>query len=317
MKIILAMLVLLWSLALVGCSGEGDKSGEGDDGRAEQTTSEPAYNPAIYAVNYPLAYFAGRIAGSRARVEFSVPPDVDPAFWRPELEAVAAFQDADLILLNGATYAKWTSSVSLPSSRAVNTSAGFADRYIVVADAATHSHGPGGEHAHTGTAFTTWLDLGQAVEQARAIRDALNERWPTQSARWNEGFSALEKDLRSLDADLQNTVAGKQSLALVASHPVYQYLARRYSLNIASVMWEPGEFPSERQWRDFAALVNETGAAWMVWEGEPLPATRERLEEIGVNSVVFDPCGNTPDEGDFLTVMSANIERINSVFQQK
>lgn len=311
MKKFLIAIIAICSLVAVGCAGDGDEV------RTEQTTSEPAYNPAIYAVNYPLAYFAERIAGSRAWVEFPTPSGVDPAFWRPDAEAVAAFQDADLILLNGAAYARWTSSVSLPPSRTVNTSEAFAGRYIVVADAATHSHGPGGEHAHTGTAFTTWLDFSQAVEQARSILDALNERWPGQSGRWNEGFSALEKDLQALDADLQNTVAGKQSLALVASHPVYQYLARRYSLNIASVMWEPDEFPSERQWRDFAALVNETGAAWMIWEGEPLPATRERLEEIGVNSVVFDPCGNTPDEGDFLTVMSANIERIKSVYRQK
>jgi hypothetical protein len=28
---------------------------------------------------------------------------------------------------------------------------------------------------------------------------------------------------------------------------------------------------------------------------------------MGVSSIVFDPCGNTPDAGDFLTVMSRNI----------
>ena len=132
MKNVLAMLVLLWSLALVGCSGEGDKSGEGDDGRAEQTTSEPAYNPAIYAVNYPLAYFAGRIAGDRARVEFPVPPDIDPAFWSPDAEAVAAFQDADLILLNGAGYARWVHGASLPRRRTINTLAGLAVPAAVV-----------------------------------------------------------------------------------------------------------------------------------------------------------------------------------------
>ena len=248
-------------------------------------------------------------------VRFPAPRDVDPAFWKPEVGTVAAYQGADLTLLNGATYAKWISKVSLSSSKTVDTSKRFSERYIEVTDAVTHSHGPGGEHAHTGTAFTTWLDLAQAAEQARAIRDALSERWPEQSERWENGFAELERELLALDTELQNAVAGKQSLALVASHPVYQYFARRYALNLESVMWEPDEFPSERHWREFARLSEDHDAGWMLWEGEPLPATVERLEEMGVKSVVFDPCGNVPSDGDFMTVMRQNVERLKTVYR--
>jgi zinc transport system substrate-binding protein len=53
----------------------------------------------------------------------------------------------------------------------------------------------------------------------------------------------------------------------------------------------------------------------MVWEGDPLPATVAKLEELGLGSVVFDPCGNRPREGDFLGVMRGNIERLESVFE--
>jgi zinc transport system substrate-binding protein len=205
--------------------------------------------------------------------------------------------------------------VSLPASKTVDCSERFKDRYIEVADAVTHSHGPGGDHAHGGTAFTTWLDLAQAVEQARAISDALTDRWPGERERWERGFESLEKDLLSLDAELQNAIAGKQSLALIASHPVYQYLARRYALNLNSVMWEPEQFPSESQWRQLSQLANEHGAGWMVWEGVPLAATANRLAEMGIESVVFDPCGNTPEEGDFMTVMRRNAEELKKVFQ--
>ncbi len=61
--------------------------------------------PIVYTVNYPLYYFASRIAGDAAEVVFPVPEDVDPAFWMPGTEEIAAFQKADLILLNGAGYA--------------------------------------------------------------------------------------------------------------------------------------------------------------------------------------------------------------------
>ena len=109
----------------------------------------------IYTVNYPLAYFAERLAGDLAEVRFPAPPDVDPAFWKPGADVVAAYQRADLILLNGAGYAKWVDKASLPRSRLVDTSRAFADKYIQAPSAVTHSHGPGGEHAHSGTAFTT------------------------------------------------------------------------------------------------------------------------------------------------------------------
>jgi zinc transport system substrate-binding protein len=118
-----------------------------------------------------------------------------------------------------------------------------------------------------------------------------------------------------LDAELQNLVAGKQSLAVIASHPVYQYMARRYALNLTSVTWEPDQFPTEAQWRRLAKLANEQGAGWMIWEGTPLSATEDRLSQMGINSVVFDPCANVPDDGDFIEVMRQNIENLKAVYR--
>ena len=60
----------------------------------------------IYTVNYPLQYFAQRIAGEQAEVTLPLPPAIDPAFWQPDVASIAGFQQADIILLNGAGYAK-------------------------------------------------------------------------------------------------------------------------------------------------------------------------------------------------------------------
>mgnify|MGYP001814144996 FL=1 len=143
----------------------------------------------VYAVNYPLAYFAERIGGEYVEVMFPVPAGIDPAFWQPDVDDVARFQQADLILTNGAGYAKWLERASLPRRKLVNTSAGFADSYIQVEQTKTHRHGPGGEHSHAGTAFTTWLDFSQAIEQARAIKQALNRKHPEQSDTFQRNFA--------------------------------------------------------------------------------------------------------------------------------
>ena len=110
----------------------------------------------VFVVNYPLKYFAERIGGEYVKVLFPAPGGIDPAFWIPDIQTISAYQQADLILLNGAAYSKWVDKVSLPQSKLVNTSRKFKDQYITIEGAVTHSHGSGGEHAHEGVAFTTW-----------------------------------------------------------------------------------------------------------------------------------------------------------------
>ena len=268
----------------------------------------------VYVVNYPLQYFAQRIAGEYAEVTFPMPGDEDPAFWQPNVEIIAAYQQADLILLNGANYAKWVNRVSLPRRKLVDTSATFQDDYIHEKAGTTHSHGPGGEHSHTGTAFTTWLDFNQAVEQARAIADAMTRKRPELEAVFVRNFTALEADLLVLDKQIQSIVANKTDLPLMASHPVYQYFQRRYGLNLASVMWEPDEVPSEAQWAGLERILKEHPARWMIWESEPHPQSVKRLRGMGMASIVFSPAANRPEAGDFLSVMRQNVKHLQRVF---
>ena len=268
----------------------------------------------VFVVNYPLAFFAERIGGDAVAVSFPAPPGEDPASWSPDPETVAAYQGADLILLNGADYAKWVARASLPAARLVDTGAAYADRLIALEEAVTHAHGPEGEHAHGGVAFTTWLDPTLALEQARAIAAALGEARPEQSAAFRERLAALEADLTALDERVQAAADGLGDAPVVFSHPVNQYLERRYGLNGRSVHWEPGVEPSKKQWRELEGLRREHPARWMVWEGEPLPSVVTRLEEQGVTSVVFTPCGNVPEEGDLLAVLSANVDRLEAAW---
>ena len=269
----------------------------------------------VYVVNYPLKYFAQRIAGDHATVEFPAPPDGDPAFWIPDTQTIASYQQADLILLNGATYAKWADKVSLPQSKLVNTSAKFKDQYIILKGVVTHSHGPGGEHAHEGTAFTTWIDFDLASKQARAIADAFSRKKPDQGDTFQKNYTALEKDLLAIDQDIKTIVSKNQSQPLIASHPVYDYFAKRYGLNIKSVHWEPDETPNAEQWAELQNILKEHLAQWMIWEGDPIKEPVEKLKEQGINSLVFDPCGNVPDTGDFLSAMQKNVKNLELAFQ--
>lgn len=269
----------------------------------------------IYTVNHPLKYFAERIAGEHADVFFPAPPDVDPAFWMPDIETIIQYQRADLILLNGADYAKWIGKVSLPRSKLVDTSRDFKDFYLTVTDVSTHSHGREGDHSHIGTFFTTWLDFSQAAKHAKAITQALVAKRPEQSVDFQANYSALERDLLTMDQEIKAMVAAAPTRPLLASHPIYQYLARRYELDIRSVLWEPGEVPNEGQWMKLQQVLTDHAAKTMIWESRPHQVTLDRLNSLGIQSLVFDPCANTCEGGDFLSVMQDNVERLSEVFR--
>jgi zinc transport system substrate-binding protein len=268
----------------------------------------------IYVVNYPLKYFAERIAGEHATVVFPAPPDVDPAYWMPDAKTISDYQRADLILLNGANYAKWVSKVSLPRFRLVNTSLAFKDRYIEAAEILTHSHGAEGKHAHEALAFTTWIDFSLAAEQAKAIAKALNRKKPSLEDIFQRNYQELEKDLLKLDRNMKALVSKDISKPFTVSHPVYDYLARGYGLNIKSVHWEPDEVVDDRQLIELQNILKDHPAQWMIWEGEPIKESVEKLKAIGMQSVVFDPCGNTPDQGNFISMMQQNVENLKAAF---
>ena len=268
----------------------------------------------IYVVNYPLKYFAERIGGDHVKAEFPAPSDVDPAYWNPDIEDISAYQKADLILLNGAGYARWMAKVSLPRSKLVDTSRQFKDRYLTAKEVMTHSHGAVGEHAHEDLAFTTWLNFELAARQAKAIAGAMGRKRPELLDTFQVNYKALAEELERLDRDIQAIVSTNHRTPLTVSHPVYDYFTRRYGLNIVSVHWEPDQVPSESQLGAFKEILKRHPARWMIWEGKPVQASVDKLKTLGVGSLVFDPCGNVPARGDFMTVMQRNVEDLRRAF---
>ena len=90
-----------------------------------------------------------------------------------------------------------------------------------------------------------------------------------------------------------------------------------YGLEIISMHWEPEEDLTDEQWEEFTNLVQDTHTKMMLWEGEPTPATRQKLVERGFQVVVFSPCANVPEEGDFMTVMGENIKNLEASFASR
>ena len=289
----------------LGCGAESDDSSRGSAVGDDSGLT-------VVVVNYPLAYMAERIGGDLVRVDYPVPDGTDPAFWRPTPEDIGRIQAADLILLNGAGYAKWTATATLPESKIVVTSEAVEDRYVTVEGSVRHTHGPEGEHSHGEVAFTTWLDPTMAMAQATAVAEALTALLPVERATIMTNLGELIQDFEALDRGLADAFDRFSSRVFIGSHPVYQYLARRYDLQMSSVHFEPDETPSDQAWRDLERLRAASGASIMLWEAEPLPQTRDRLAAMGLRLAVFHPAGTRPTTGDYLFVMRSSIANLEA-----
>lgn len=306
---------LLGALLVAGCSGGAPESPP--ESAPVVVSEEASEKLRVFTVNYPLEYFAQRLGGDLVEVSFPAPADEDPAYWNPGPDVVAQYQQGDLILLNGVSYAKWLERATLPVGKTIYTSTSFKDRWIPLEEGPVHSHGPEGEHSHQGYAFTTWLDPLLAAEQAKAVAAALIEALPQNRVQIEAEQEALLTDLADLDRELMAVAEQIGDQPLMFSHPVYQYLVARYGLNARSVHWEPEEPPTAEQWQELEEILVSHPARWMIWEADPDTATVTRLGDLGLQSAVFAPCGSRPPRGDLLSVMQENVAAMSLIATPK
>jgi zinc transport system substrate-binding protein len=297
---------------VVGCGRQREPEGSAED----------AVRPVVYTTFYPTEYFVERIGGGHVDVVCPVPDDADAIFWTPDDVAIWAYQQADLIVLNGAGFSKWVGKVSLPESRIVDSAAALSGSFIQFGGAKLHSHGPTGEHAHEGVDGHTWVDPVNAIAQAGAIRDALSTRWPAWKVDFERGYAELVSDLKALSQRLAAFRDMPGSPRMLASHPAYNYIARRYGWNMENLDLDPMGVPSVDAVAAIRARLDRHPATYLIWESEPSREVADHMRsELGLASIVFSPCEllaavqrNAGE--DYLSVMRGNLARLSIVFEE-
>ena len=299
--------------ALVSCSGETSPA-EGEKGSGNHDASL-----SVYTTFYPTEYFAKRIGGDLVQVVCPVPDGEDAIFWKPDAAAIQSYQKADLIVLNGAGFAKWVAQVSLPENRVIDTARPFESEFVRYETAASHSHGGKGEHTHEGIDGHTWLDPVNAKVQASEIFKALKARIPNHVDDLGKRYRALCEDLDKLDEGLKSI---DPTTPLLASHPAYNYLVQRYKWKkLRNLDLDPEEMPSDQVFASIREGLEEHPTKIILWEGEPNPEIAKRFaDELGLKSVVFSPCELLKAEErsagvDYLSVMRDNLKRLSDALQ--
>jgi zinc transport system substrate-binding protein len=300
--------LLFAALALSAC---GD--------RAKAPPAQPTRAvPEVWTTFYPTTWMTRRIAGDLVKVVCPLPADEDPIFWQPPQEALQGYQAADLVVVNGAEFEKWVLTASLPSARLVDTAKAFEQELVRFETGQTHAHGGGAAHTHEGIDGHTWLDPVLAAQQARAIHAGLARILPAQRAALDAGLARLEKDLDALDKELAALGALPEGTWLYASHPAYNYPAKRYGWRVVNLDLDPEAMPDAAALADLAGRLKAKPGRHLLWESTPLPAIAERLtKEAGLTSLTVEPCETESDPKDadgYLTRWKRNLEQLRLAF---
>ena len=146
-------------------------------------------------------------------------------------------------------------------------------------------------HSHAGTKYTTPIDFQLPAKQPQAIKKALAKLLPNLENELEANYRALEKNLMALDKRVREIVAKNGNRPLLASHPVYDYFARCYSLNLISVLRATKVIPDLDQWKGLEKILARHPAKWMIWEGGPIKESVKRLRSMGSTAWFLIPVG--------------------------
>jgi zinc transport system substrate-binding protein len=295
--------LLLIAVAMVGCSNT--------------ETPPPPKVPTIYTTFYPTTYFTRRIAGSLANVICPLPADQDPITWMPDADTIAAYQRADLVIINGADFEKWVARVSLPPSKVVDSTRQLAKLHAERNRLITHSHGPNGQHDHEGIDGRMWINPNDARGQAADIYNALAKLLPDHAGTFLTNWTDLAADLNAIKASLAKLSVELKKRRPLAVHPVYKYLDVYYGWNIIDLDLKPEITISDELVAEIRKQIEDIKPRprIILWDRQPAQVAADRLKkDLGLTSVVFSPCEHPPEQpGDYLTVMRDNIKRLQAV----
>ena len=254
-RVTLAALALVAVLA-VACASDGD---------------EASGRPRVLATTSVIAEFAEVIAGDDAEVVLLVPPGVDPHSYDPPIDAARAISRADVLLVNGCALEGNLVDVIL-----LNRSG---DSQLAVV---------GGGEAAAGQQDAAralcdphrWLSVPFAIGYAEAIGAALSAADPDAASRYAERTGRLIDELRSLDAELRQTLSAvpDERRQLVVFHDAFAHFAAEYGFELVAsiVPTGSGQSASAGAIAEVVSVVRELAVSAVYYE----PQFRSQVVEL-------------------------------------
>ena len=266
---ILSLLLLVLSVALVGCGGA--------DKPAEKKTAEPFR---IVTSFYPMYVATINITDGVDGVEvynMTKPQTGCLHDYQLMTEDMKTLEKADAFVINGAGMEDFMDKVTEQQKKlkVIDASRGIE---LIHDDEE-------GDNPHV------WLSVTDAITQVRNIADQLKEADPAHAAAYEKNAAAYIEKLTSLKSEMHASLDNVPHKDIVTFHEAFPYFAKEFNLNIIGVVErEPGTEPTPTELQETIEQVNALPTKVLFTEPQYSPAAAETIaRETGAKIYTLDP----------------------------
>ena len=266
---ILSLLLLVLSVALVGCGGA--------DKPAEKKTAEPFR---IVTSFYPMYVATINITDGVDGVEvynMTKPQTGCLHDYQLVTEDMKTLEKADAFVINGAGMEDFMDKVTEQQKKlkVIDASRGIE---LIHDDEE-------GDNPHV------WLSVTDAITQVRNIADQLKEADPAHAAAYEKNAAAYIEKLTSLKSEMHAALDNVPHKDIVTFHEAFPYFAKEFNLNIIGVVErEPGTEPTPTELQETIEQVNALPTKVLFTEPQYSPAAAETIaRETGAKIYTLDP----------------------------
>lgn len=202
------------------------------------TTTPKTDKLSVVATIYPLAYMTQQIGGDQIQVTQLISSNTEIHSWEPSASSIAAAQDADIIVYNGAGADHWMEDDVLPSLSlskeriVVDSTAG-----LPLITSQDEEHGEAEEEQGHGIYDPhTWVSPYMAKQQAERIYNALVQADPEHESYYAERWQSIQEKLTQLDIEYSEGLKNTIKSSIFVSHQAFGYLAHHYGFEQQGVI---------------------------------------------------------------------------------
>lgn len=295
----LSLLLLVLSVALVGCGGA--------DKPAEKKTAEPFR---IVTSFYPMYVATINITDGVDGVEvynMTKPQTGCLHDYQLMTEDMKTLEKADAFVINGAGMEDFMDKVTEQQKKlkVIDASRGIE---LIHDDEE-------GDNPHV------WLSVTDAITQVRNIADQLKEADPAHAAAYEKNAVAYIEKLSSLKSEMHAALDNVPHKDIVTFHEAFPYFAKEFNLNIIGVVErEPGTEPTPTELQETIEQVNALPSKVLFTEPQYSPAAAETIaRETGAKIYTLDPVVTgeaTPQaKNAYIDTMKKNMKILQEALQ--
>lgn len=295
---ILSLLLLVLSVALVGCGG-ADKT-------AEKKSAEPFR---IVTSFYPMYVATINITDGVDGVEvynMTKPQTGCLHDYQLMTEDMKTLEKADAFVINGAGMEDFMDKVTEQQKKLKVIDASRGIELI---------HDDEGDNPHV------WLSVTNEIAQVRNIADQLKEADPAHAEKYEKNAAAYIEKLTALKNEMHAALDNVPHKDIVTFHEAFPYFAKEFHLNIIGVVErEPGTEPTPTELQETIEQVKALPTKVLFTEPQYSPAAAETIaRETGAKIYTLDPVVTgeaTPVAKDaYIDTMKKNMKVLQEALQ--